>query len=172
MKRIAKHALAAVIMVLSVATTVVAGPAAYAVSEAISKSDYATALRLARPLADRGDAEAQFWLGVLYHDGEGVPQDYETAVKWYRKAADQGFASAQHNLGFMYWFEEGVPKNYVTAHMWLNLAAARGNVGSAEERDKVRRKNDPSTDRGSAGSWRASGSRNSCVMLPSQPRPD
>ena len=55
--------------------------------------------------AEKGDAEAQFFLGSVYQTGNGVPKDEVEAVKWYRKAADQGNASAQANLGACY--EEG-----------------------------------------------------------------
>ena len=55
-----------------------------------------------RALADQGDVDAQFNLGVMYDNGEGVPQDYAEAVRWYRLAAEQGNASAQFNLGSMY----------------------------------------------------------------------
>jgi TPR repeat protein len=55
-----------------------------------------------RPLADQGNALAQFNLGLLYHEGRGVSQDYAQAVTWFRKAADQGDAEAQAALGAMY----------------------------------------------------------------------
>ncbi len=70
-------------------------------------------------------AEAQSNLGVMYTDGQGVPQDYAQAVSWYRKAADQGYAIAQFNLGNMYALGQGVPQDYIQAHMWWNLAASR-----------------------------------------------
>ena len=94
------------------------GPAAYI------KGDYATALKLYRPLADQGYAEAQFMLGVMYSAGLGVPQDYAQAVSWSRKAADQGHAYAQFNLALKYDNGQGVPQDYIQAHMWLNLAAS------------------------------------------------
>ena len=94
------------------------GPAAYI------KGDYATALKLYRPLADQGYAEAQFMLGLMYHGGQGVPQDYAQAVSWFRKAADQGYAYAQYGLGVMYYYGQGVPQDYIQEHMWLNLAAS------------------------------------------------
>jgi hypothetical protein len=50
--------------------------------------------------AEKGDAEAQFYLGVMYENGNGVLKDYTEAVKWYRKAADQGAAAAQHMKSF------------------------------------------------------------------------
>jgi len=67
---------------------------------ALQKGDYAAALREWTPLAAKqGDAEAQFNLGVMYHNGHGVSQDDKTAAKWFRLAAEQGDAAAQFNLG-------------------------------------------------------------------------
>ena len=77
-------------------------------------------------LAEQGDALAQYNLGVMYDNGEGVPEDDAEAVRWYRMAAEQGFAPAQYNLGNMYVNGEGVPENYVLAYAWFNLAAAQG----------------------------------------------
>ena len=62
---------------------------------ALVSQDYATALRELRPLADQGNASAQFLLGGMYDEGNGVIQDYKETVKWYRMAADQGDASAR-----------------------------------------------------------------------------
>ena len=71
-------------------------------AQAYKRGDYATALREWRPLAEQGDANAQYNLGVMYRNGEGVPEDDRQAAFWYRKAAEQGDASAQNNLGLMY----------------------------------------------------------------------
>ena len=51
--------------------------------------------------AKQGHAEAQFNLGAMYDQGQGVPQSYKEAAVWLRKAADQGHAEAQYNLGIM-----------------------------------------------------------------------
>jgi TPR repeat protein len=48
--------------------------------------------------ADQGHARAQYNLGCMYKNGQGVAQDYAAAMKWCRMAADQGFAEAQYNL--------------------------------------------------------------------------
>jgi TPR repeat protein len=78
---------------------------------------------LLRPLADRGDAEAQFNLGVMYANGRGVPQDDWAAASWYRKAADQGNALAQNNLGNRYANGRGVAQNDAAAVSWYRKAA-------------------------------------------------
>ena len=78
--------------------------------------------------ANQGNAHAQFNLGVMYANGEGVPQDDGQAVKWYRLAADQGDAKAQCTLGVMYGTGRGVPKDYVQAAKWSRLAADQGDA--------------------------------------------
>ena len=85
---------------------------------ATDKGDYATALTLWRSLADQGDPRGQNNLGLMYANGQGVPQDYATAVSWYRKAAEQGDDRAQHNLGFMYANGQGVTQDYAAAVSW------------------------------------------------------
>jgi uncharacterized protein len=92
---------------------------------AYQRGDYASAMRLWRPLADQGDAAAQVHLGLMYNNGKGAPQDYAQAVMWWRKAADHGVALAQTVLGQMYGLGQGVPQDFVLAHMWFNLAASR-----------------------------------------------
>ncbi len=57
--------------------------------------DFATALAEWKPLAEQGDAVAQFYLGVMYANGHGVSRNYIRAMKWSRKAANQGVADAQ-----------------------------------------------------------------------------
>ena len=94
--------------------------------DAYERRDYATALKEFLPLADQGDAEAQFNLGVMYEIGNGVPQDFAEAAKWYRKAAEQGIAAAQSILGVMYHAGDGVPLDYVEAVKWHRMAAEQG----------------------------------------------
>ena len=94
--------------------------------EAYERGDYATALREFRPLVDQGDAVAQHNLGVMYDNGEGVPEDDRQAAFWYRKAAEQGVARAQTNLGVMYDNGEGVPEDDRQAVFWYRKAAEQG----------------------------------------------
>ncbi len=120
MKRIA---LAAVLLVM------LAGPAWAGFDEGVAayeRGDYATAIKEFRPLAEQGDALAQYGLGVMYEVGKGVPQDYAEAVKWFRKAAAQGYAKTQYGLGRMYFAGEGDPQKYVEAVKWYRKAAEQG----------------------------------------------
>jgi TPR repeat protein len=63
------------------------------------KQDRTQAIVWYRRAADQGNSDAQYNLGFLYENGQGVSQDYEQAEHWYRKAADQGNSSAQDKLG-------------------------------------------------------------------------
>ena len=81
-----------------------------------------------RTAAEQGDASARFSLGVMYFDGEGVPENNDEAVKWYRLAAEQGHAKSQHRLGRMYSTGEGVSENDAEAVKWYRLAAEQGDA--------------------------------------------
>ena len=100
---------------------------------AYNRSDYATALRLWRPLAEQGNARAENNLGVMYENGKGVPPDFAEAVRWYRLAAEQGYAGAQYNLGLIYAIGRGgVQRDPLRAYMWFSIAASglSGDVGN------------------------------------------
>lgn len=90
------------------------------------REDYATALREWQPLAEQGNALAQYHVGMLYHKGRGVPQDDRQARKWYAKAAAQGQPKAQFSLGTLYFNGEGGSKDYQQALRWIRLAANQG----------------------------------------------
>ena len=77
---------------------------------AYRQGDFAAAIRLLRPLADAGDAKAQFHLGRMYALGEGVGQDPGQAIAWYRKAAQHGDAEAEFVLGVMFLDRSGGPQ--------------------------------------------------------------
>ena len=95
--------------------------------DANNRGDYATALREWRPLAEQGHAVAQYSLGLLYANGQGVPKDDVQARQWYEKAAAQGRADAQVNLGILYDYGRGVPQDFKKAVYWYRLSANQGN---------------------------------------------
>ena len=98
--------------------------------KAAQAGDFQTALKEWKPLADQGLADAQYNLGIMYDNGEGVVEDDAEAVRWYRLAADQGLADAQYNLGWMYADGEGVPEDDAEAARWFRLAADQGLAGA------------------------------------------
>ena len=125
--------------------TLLVGNSAFSADEqkgldAALSGDYATALREWTPLAEQGNARAQYNLGKLIFGGEDQSrapsgfsfvqseQTYRTAIYWFERAASQGHTNAQYYLGVMYEEGRGVSKNYRIAAKWYRLAAAAGNA--------------------------------------------
>ena len=95
---------------------------------AYKAGDYAEAAKWFHKAAEQGDAEAQYALGVMYGNGNGVTQDSAEAVKWHRKAAEQGNAFAQGNLGLAYYNGWGVTQDLDEAAKWTRKAAEQGDA--------------------------------------------
>jgi len=96
--------------------------------KALQTEDYKTALAVLTPLAEQGYISAQYNLGLMYSNGEGVWRNKKTAVKWYTLAAEQGLAAAQFRLGEMYQHGRGVSRNTKTMFKWYTLAAEQGHA--------------------------------------------
>ena len=93
---------------------------------AYDRADYRSALKVWLPQAEKGDAEAQNYVGEIFEKGLGQEADYVSAVSWYQKAAEQGYSRAQINLGYMHEKGLGVPKNTVLALNWYRKASGVG----------------------------------------------
>jgi TPR repeat protein len=105
---------------------------------AFNRQDYAQASRVFIPLAERGNASAQAYLGFMFETGRGVPQNYTEAAMWYRRAAEQGDSHAQYSLGLLYDHGQGVPRDVVEANKWLNLSTAGAPPRAREARARIR----------------------------------
>jgi TPR repeat protein len=81
-------------------------------------------------LAQLGDAEAQFNLGVKFAASTGAAQDYAQAEFWYLKAAAQNHPMANFNLGQMYACGHGAPRDATKALIWIQKAADLGDAGA------------------------------------------
>ncbi len=102
-------------------------PDAWSVAlSAYQEKRYEQALVLLQPLAQQGNAEAQFFLGVIYCEGLGVASDCLTGARWYWRAALQGHDYAQYNLGALHSIGQGLPKDPSAAVHWWKKAAALG----------------------------------------------
>ena len=95
---------------------------------AYARGDFAHAIYIVRPLAEEGDARAQFRLGVMYADGIGVDKNYKEAFKWYRLAAATGNSGAQRNIGIMFELGQDVEQNYKEALKWYRMSAEKGDI--------------------------------------------
>ncbi|MEE9251492.1 MAG: tetratricopeptide repeat protein [Alphaproteobacteria bacterium] len=96
--------------------------------EAYRRGEYATAYRIWKPLAEQGNAAAQYNLGLLYQHGLGVERQLAEAAKWYGLAAQNGDADGQTAIGDLY--VEGLwgAKDYAKAAQWYRLAAEQGDA--------------------------------------------
>ena len=94
------------------------------------RGDYALAEREFRPLAERGNVLAQYKLGLMYNNGEGVKQDFGEAVRWFHRAASLGYAPAQRGLGIKFEKGQGVLRNYGEAVRWYRFGADQGDAAS------------------------------------------
>ena len=77
--------------------------------------------------AGHNDARAQFALGLMYENGEGLTADLAQALEWYTKSADQGYAKAHYQLGLLYLKGRGVKRDDSRAGEWFARAAEGGN---------------------------------------------
>ena len=84
------------------------------------------AFELYHQAAEQGDAKAQYNLGTMYTDGQGVKKDYVKAAEWYQKSAEQGYAEAQFNLAVAYRKGQGVTKDKAIAKQWFGKSCDSG----------------------------------------------
>jgi len=90
------------------------------------QGDFAAALTVLQPLADQGNAEAQYYVGSMYATGRGLPQSYTEGARWIRRSAEQGFAQAEYDLGVMYRDGVGVARDDAETVRWYRRAAEQG----------------------------------------------
>lgn len=99
---------------------------------AIEAGRHSQAVQLLTPLANSGNSLAQYRLGVLYYNGQGVPEDEQQAIYWWKKAAAQGYTEAMFQLGSAYLFgaqtAKLVPDPDREAAMWYFQAASAGHA--------------------------------------------
>jgi uncharacterized protein len=98
------------------------------VRASLKSQDYQTALKLLQPLADQGNAEAQWSIGAMYGRGMGVTQSYPEALKWQIRAAEQGYPGAAHYVAQMYQQGTQVKGDHKEAYKWNLRAAKQGDA--------------------------------------------
>lgn len=94
--------------------------------DATNRKDFGKALIIWSELADKKDADAQYWMGNFYDFGKGVEVNKEKAFFWYLKAANGGEITSQINVGNMYRNSIGVNKDLKQSAFWYKKAADRG----------------------------------------------
>jgi TPR repeat protein len=102
---------------------------------AFNTGDYATALQVWRPLAEKDEPRSQAGIGFMYHRGMGVRADDREAAAWLLRAAEHGQAEGQLMLGILFYYGLGVAQSYVQAYAWCELAETNGNGDATLCRD-------------------------------------
>jgi TPR repeat protein len=96
------------------------------------EQDFEQAFRWTTAAAEQGHVAAQFNLGSLYFEGQGVRRNRKAALDWYRQAGDGGHPLAQYNVAEMYYLGNGVRKDLIQAHAWASLAVENEHETAAE----------------------------------------
>ena len=102
-----------------------------------ARGSYNEAAAILKPLADQDNARAQFKLGEMYLEGNGVERNEQEGVRMVRKAATLGDGDAQLRMGEMYFRGRGVPQNNFQAYVWYNAAFRSGNNAAAAPQERV-----------------------------------
>jgi len=76
------------------------------------RGDYDSAARYWEPLAEKGDCDAQYWVGMLYFKGRGKAQDDDEAINLWLKAAEGNHPKAQAALGDLYYQKDAVVSHH------------------------------------------------------------
>ncbi|VAW52348.1 hypothetical protein MNBD_GAMMA05-705 [hydrothermal vent metagenome] len=115
-----------IFLTVSLSTVVTASNLEDAV-EAMRTGNFAEAYCIMRPLAEDGDADAQYNIGWMYLNGYGLRVNDSLALDWWEKASSQGHTDANFSIGMLYSLGEGdVPKDSSKAIDYYLLAAKQG----------------------------------------------
>ena len=104
---------------------------------AFEAGDYAAAKKILMPLANAGNADAQYNLGLMYEQGAGVTQSWAESAMWQKLAAKQGHVKSQYALSIKHITGTGVLMDGVMGYMWANIASANGYSGAGKIRDGI-----------------------------------
>lgn len=81
-------------------------------------TSYANDLNYINTQAQKGNAIAQYLLGIMYQQGKSVKQNDKTAITWYTKAAEQNYRLAQYALVGIYKYGKGTPASSEKVNYW------------------------------------------------------
>ncbi len=112
--------------------------------EAMHRGDFAIAYCIMRPMAESGNAEAQYNIGWMYLNGYGLRVDDRHALEWWEKASGQGHTDASFSIGMLYSLGEGkVAKDLNRAIDYYMIAAQDGQEDAIQLLRYMMMRNDP-----------------------------
>ena len=98
--------------------------------EEFNKGNYELALGIWEPLANEGVSNAQYNVGLMYHNGLGTKQDFKQAYKWLLKSSEEGNLNSIRLISTMYALGNGIKKNFVRSYMWAKIGADNNDQNS------------------------------------------
>ena len=110
----------------------------------IRLKNFTAAHKILDQLATKGDAEAQYFLAVLYRNGHGTEKNLSEAYRWFRASAKKNHLKAQYELGMLYKSGLGTTKNSKKAHYWLSMAASRKHLKAQQQLELINQVDDSS----------------------------
>ncbi len=123
--------LAAASLALSMVVGLLISPAKAGLEEGVAAYEAGNpqlAAKEFRAAAEKGNAECQYNLALMYEQGMGIAKDEKEAVVWYKKSAEQGNSNAQFNLGVLYENGRGTKVDFAQANQWYRKAAVQGDA--------------------------------------------
>lgn len=101
--------------------------------------EYEKAYNIMRSLAEASNhAYAQYYVGMMYLNGQGVEQDYSKAGEWFLKAAENRVPQAQYKLGRLYFDGQGLPRDFERAYAWFRVGAVHNHKLSIDSLEDAR----------------------------------
>ena len=107
------------------------------------RNDRSAAAHHVVPLAQQGNPDAQYYLGLMYMNGVGVEQNFQEAFNWYLAAATQGHVAAMHQTGNAYVGGQGVEMDMDKFIYWVEKAQQARRESNRKYVDELRQRNDP-----------------------------
>ena len=81
-----------------------------------------------KEIAEKGNSDVQYNLGLIYSNGEGVKKDLEEAIYWFKESASLNNVLAEYKLGYIYDNGLGVQKDSIKAYKYYLSAGQKGNA--------------------------------------------
>ena len=94
--------------------------------KAYNKGQFKEAIENWTPIAEEGNSNAQYNLGLMYHNAQGVKQDFSEAAKWFLMSAEQGNIKSMQLLSTMHVLGKGVSKDFIESYIWATIASKNG----------------------------------------------
>ena len=95
-----------------------------------NNGNFKEALKIWTPLAESGLSNAQYNVGLMYHNGQGTSQNFSKAFKWFLMSSEQGNLNSIRLISTMYALGKGVEKDFLKSYMWAKIGSDNNDQNS------------------------------------------